>query len=372
MSSRENVSAATLALHPGHDAKAVGSPFLAGPVFASAYHLPGDPSGVRYQYGRFDNPTWSALEEIIGRLEAGSALVFPSGMAATAAVLTPLVAPGDVVVLPDDGYFATRAYAQTYLARWGVTVRLVPTLQMAEADFSGVKLVFVETPSNPRLDVVDIEALAGRVHAAGALLVVDNTTATVLSQAPLRHGADFTVASDTKAFNGHSDVVFGHVAARDPEHLALVRQWRTLSGAIAGPMETWLVHRGLATLDLRLARQSANALAVARLLEGHRAVRTVRYPGLPGDPSYEIARRQMRHAGAVVSFELQDGEAAQRFLATCEMLFEATSFGGVHSTAERRSRWNSDGVSDAFIRLSAGCEATDDVVAAIARALDAL
>jgi len=372
MTSTPPVSAATLALHPGSDDRRPGSPFLAGPVFASAYHLPGDPAGVKYQYGRFDNPTWSALEDIIGKLESGHALTFPSGMAATAAVLTPFVSPGDTIVLPEDGYFATRAYAQTFVARFGVTVRLVPTSQMQDADFAGVRLVFVETPSNPRLDVVDIEALAAKVHAAGALLVVDNTTATVLSQAPLRHGADITVASDTKAFNGHSDVVFGHVAVRSDEHLALVRQWRTLSGSIPGPMEAWLVHRGLATLDLRLARQSDNALAVARLLAGHRSVSMVRYPGLPEDPSFEIAQRQMRYSGAVIGFELVDGDAAQRFLATCGMLFEATSFGGVHSTAERRTRWGSDGVSDAFIRFSAGCEATDDLVGAVGRALDGL
>lgn len=372
MTPRQKISAATLALHPGTDDRRPGTPFLAGPVFASAFHLPGNPEGVKYQYGRFDNPTWSALEEIIGKLESGPALAFPSGMAATAAVLTPFVAPGDTIVLPDDGYFATRAYAQTYLARWGVNIRLVPTPQMSSTDFTGVKLVFVETPSNPRLDVVDIEALARTAHAAGALLVVDNTTATVLSQAPLRHGADFTVASDTKAFNGHSDVVFGHVAARDPEHLQAVRQWRTLGGAIPGPMEAWLVHRGLATLDLRLARQTDNALAIAALLATHRAVKMVRYPGLPSDPSYEIAQRQMRYSGAVVGLELADGDAAQRFLTSCDMLFEATSFGGVHSTAERRTRWGSDGVSEAFIRLSAGCEATDDLLAAIGTALDDL
>ena len=366
------LSPATLGLHPGNDERETGAPFVAGPVFASAFHLPGDQSGVKYQYGRFDNPTWSALEEAIGRLEGGPALTFASGVAATAAVLTPFVKPGDTIVLPDDGYFATRSYAQTYLARWGVAVRLVPTPAFESADFAGVKLVFVETPSNPSLDVVDIEALAARVHAAGALLAVDNTTATVLSQAPLALGADFSVASDTKAFNGHSDVVFGHVAVRDADRLAAVRQWRTLVGAIPGPMEAWLVHRGLATLDLRLARQTENALAIARLLVTHRAVSLVRYPGLESDPSHAIARRQMRYFGAVVGFELADAATAQRFLTTCPLLFEATSFGGVHSSAERRVRWGTDQVGEGFIRLSVGVEATADIVAAIAGALDRL
>ena len=372
MTANQDLSAATLCLHTGTDERQTGAPFLAGPVFASAYHLPGDPEGVKYQYGRFDNPTWSALEEVIGKLESGPALTFASGVAATAAVLTPFVQPGDTIVLPDDGYFATRGYAQTYLARWGVKVRLVSTPQMSNTDFSGAKLVWIETPSNPGLDVCDIEALAAAVHAAGALLAVDNTTATVLSQAPLRLGADFSVASDTKAFNGHSDVVFGHVAARDPELFKLVRQWRTLAGAIPGPMEAWLVHRGLATLDLRLARQSDNALAIAQLLANHRAVARVRYPGLPADPSHEVARRQMRYFGSVIGFELANAEVAERFLGSCDLLFEATSFGGMHSSAERRVRWGTDRVSEGFIRLSAGCESKDDLLAAIGKALDAL
>lgn len=372
MPDKHELSAATLGLHAGNDERLTGTPFLAGPVFASAFHLPGDQTGVKYQYGRFDNPTWAGLEDVIEKLESGPALTFASGVAATAAVLTPFVQPGDTIVLPDDGYFATRSYAQTYLARWGISVRLVPTTAMSSTDFAGVKLVWVETPSNPSLDVCDIEALASRVHAAGALLAIDNTTATVLSQAPLRHGADFSVASDTKAFNGHSDVVFGHVAVRDPELLKLVKQWRTLVGAIPGPMEAWLVHRGLATLDLRLARQSENAQAIAELLSTHPAVTGVRYPGLKSDPSYEIARRQMRYFGAVVSFELTSAEVAQRFLGSCDMLFEATSFGGMHSSAERRARWGTDKVSEGFIRLSAGCEATEDLVAAIGKALDAI
>jgi cystathionine gamma-lyase len=164
----QQLSAATLGLHGGSDERVTGAPFVAGPVFASAFHLPGDQAGVKYQYGRFDNPTWSALEEVIGRLEGGPALTFASGVAATAAVLTPFVQPGDTIVLPDDGYFATRSYAQTYLARWGVDGAPAADAADGGADFAGVKLVFVETPSNPSLDVVDIEALAARVHAAGA------------------------------------------------------------------------------------------------------------------------------------------------------------------------------------------------------------
>ena len=365
----QNVSAATQSLHAGLGDRRRGAPFVAGPVFASTFHLQGNPEGEKYQYGRFDNPTWAALEEAIGTLESGIALTFSSGMGAISAALTALVQPGDTIVLPEDGYFATRVYAENYLAKWGVKVRFVPTARMNTADLSGARLVWIETPSNPGLDVCDIRAIATTAHAADALVAVDNTTATVLSQSPLRLGADLSVASDTKAFNGHSDVVFGHVAASDPDLLKPLRQWRTLVGAIPGPMEAWLVHRGLATLELRLARQSENARTIAEFLVEHSAVKRVRDPGLPSDPSFEIAQRQMRFSGAVLGLELADAGAAQRFLAACNLLFEATSFGGVHSSAERRGRWNSDNVSEGFIRLSVGCETAADLLSSIASAL---
>jgi cystathionine gamma-lyase len=369
MTNGQDVSAATLSLHAGLGDRKRGSPFVAGPVFASTYHLQGNPEGERYQYGRFDNPTWAALEEAIGTLESGHALTFSSGMAAISATLTALVQPGDTVVLPEDGYFATRVFAQTYLAKWGVKIQFVPTAQMHNADLSGARLIWIETPSNPGLDVCDIRAVTETAHTLGAIVAVDNTTATVLSQSPLRLGADLSVASDTKAFNGHSDVVFGHVAASDLELLKPIRQWRTLVGAIPGPMETWLVHRGLATLELRLARQSENARAIAEFLVGHNAVKSVRYPGLPSDPSYEIAQRQMRFSGGLIGLELADAETAQRFLTSCNLLLEATSFGGIHSSAERRGRWASDSVGAGFIRMSVGCETASDLLSSIGSAL---
>src|SRR5260370_7517049 len=231
---------------------------------------------------------------------------------------------------------------------------MVPTTRMQTADLSGARLVWIETPSNPGLDVCEIRVVAEAAHSVGALVAVDNTTATVLSQSPLRLGADLSIASDTKAFNGHSDVVFGHVAASDPELLKPVRQWRTLVGAIPGPMEAWLVHRGLATLELPLARQSANAPTITEFLVGHRAVKSVRYPGLPSDPSYEIAQRQMRFSGGVLGLELADAGTAQRFLTACNLLFEATSFARVHSSAERPGRWGSDNVREGVIRIRIG------------------
>jgi cystathionine gamma-lyase len=370
MQAEPHRSLVTRALHGCGDQKKNGSPFLAGPTFASTYHLAGDPAGENYQYGRFSNPTWSELEGTIGELEDGPAIAFASGMAAISATLTAFVQPGDTVVIPEDGYFATRVFARTYLARWGIKIRQVPTTQMRDTDFNGARLVLIETPSNPGLDVCEIGVIAAAAHAAGAIVAVDNTTATVLSQSPLRLGADLSVASDSKAFNGHSDVIFGHVAVRDTELLAPIREWRTLVGAIPGPMETWLVHRSLATLELRIARQSETAQALAELLANHPAVTRVRYPGLPSDPAYGVARRQMRYSGGIIGFELISAATAQRFLSSCALLFEATSFGGVHTSAERRGRWNADHVAEGFIRLSIGCESRDDLLSAMVIALE--
>src|SRR5439155_17001695 len=240
-----------------------GQPFLPGPVFAAPYHLDitGPAPGVD-GYGRTDNPTWRALEAAIGELEGGGCVVFSSGMAAIAAVLLTVLRPGDTVVLPADGYYRTRAFAAEALTGLGVTVREVPTAGRYPP-FDGVALVLLETPANPGLDVCDIAALASVAHGAGALVAVDSTTATPLGQQPLALGADLVVASGTKALTGHSDLVLGYVAgpALDP-----IRNWRNGTGAVPGPFETWLAHRSLSTLDLRLARQSATAAAVADLL----------------------------------------------------------------------------------------------------------
>ncbi len=201
--------------------------------------------------------------------------------------------------------------------------------------------------------------------------MVDNTTATVLGQRPLALGADFSLASDTKALTGHGDLVLGHVAARDPEWAQRLRSWRTQFGAVPGPMEVWLAHRSLGTLDVRLERMSANALALAKFLAGRPEVRRVRYPGLPGDPAHPLAVRQMNCYGPVVSFEVASATAAEKFLGSCRLVFQATSFGGLHTTAERRARWGGDKVPEGFIRLSAGCEHQEDLLSDLAQALAA-
>jgi cystathionine gamma-lyase len=270
-----------------------------------------------------------------------------------------------VLVYPVDGYPGIRDIAEQRLAPIGVEVRAVATdTDAIVAAAGGATLVFVETPSNPRLEVCDLAAVAEAAHAAGALLAVDNTLATGLGQQPLALGADFSVSAGTKALAGHSDVLLGVVAARDPEHLAQVQQHRTMTGGIPGPFEAWLVHRSIATLELRLERSSANAQAVCDLLRARDDVAEVCHPSL-----WPVAAQQMRHLGPLVSFDLGTRERADAFLRRASLIADATSFGGVHSTGERRRRWGTDAVGDGFIRLSCGIEDTADLLADVEAAL---
>ncbi|MEU6121092.1 cystathionine gamma-lyase [Streptomyces sp. NPDC047123] len=386
-------------------------PTLPGPVFAAHFHLPGDPTGG-YAYGRDENPTWTHLERAIGELEAPTAgagagvagagvagaggagaggagadvaggaasddldgsdvetLVFASGMAAISAVLFSQLRAGDAVVLPDDGY-QVLPLVREQLTAYGIEVRTAPTGGDAQLDvLDGAKLLWIETPSNPGLDVCDVRRLADAAHARGALVAVDNTLATPLGQRPLELGADFSVASGTKMLTGHGDLLLGYVACRDAGAAAAVKRWRKIVGAIPGPMEAWLAHRSLATLHLRADRQNANALALATALRERTDVSGLRHPGLPDDPSHQVASRQMRRYGCVLSFTLPTRARAERFLAALTLVDDATSFGGVRSTAERRRRWGGDAVAEGFIRFSAGAEDPDDLVADVLRALD--
>lgn len=349
-------------------------PTLPGPVFAAHFHLSGEPVGP-YTYGRETNPTWTHLERAIGELEAPGeevgTTVFASGMAAITAVLLSQVRSGDAVVLPDDGYQAL-PLVREQLAAYGVEVRTAPTGGDAQLTLlDGAKLLWIESPSNPGLDVCDIRRLVDAAHTAGALVAVDNTLATPIGQRPLELGADFSVASDTKGMTGHGDILLGHVTCRDPRLTADVRRWRKVVGAIPGPMEAWLAHRSLATLQLRIERQCGTALALAEALAERAGVTGLRYPGLPTDPSHAIAARQMRRFGSVVSFELADRETAEHFLSALRLVDDATSFGGVRSTAERRGRWGGDAVAEGFVRFSVGAEDPEDLLADVERALAA-
>ena len=349
-------------------------PALPGPVFAAHFHLPGEPTGP-YNYGRDENPTWSHLERAIGELEAPDrddveTLVFASGMAAISAVLFSGLRSGDAVVLPSDGYQAL-PLVRAQLEAYGIEVRTAPTGGDAQLDvLDGARLLWLESPSNPGLDVCDIRRLVEAAHARGALVAVDNTLATPLGQRPLELGADFSVASGTKQLTGHGDVLLGYVTGRAGESMTAVRRWRKIAGAIPGPMEAWLAHRSIATLQLRVERQNASALAVAQALRGRAEVTGLRYPGLPDDPAHKVASRQMRRYGCVVSFTLPTRARAERFLQALRLVDQATSFGGVRSTAERRGRWGGDAVPEGFIRLSVGAEDPEDLVADVLRALE--
>ena len=340
-----------------------GEALHAGPVFASPFHLAGNAAGEGYTYGRAHNPTWAALEAAIAGLEGGEVRVFASGLAAVAAVFGTVLRPGDTVVIPRGAYFGGRALLREFVEPMGVTVRV------GLEDLAGARLVWLETPSNPLLEITDVRGMCAAARAAGALVAVDNTTATPLGQKPLALGADFSVCSDSKSMCGHSDLVLGHVAARDAEWLAKIDRYRSLVGAIPGPMEAWLALRSLATLPLRLERSCANALALARMLAGRGL--PVFYPGLETHPGHAVARGQMAYLGPVLGVTLSDQEAAERFLGRAKLVTEATSFGGITTTAERRARWGHDAVEPGFLRVSAGCEAEEDLLADFAEALGA-
>lgn len=344
----------TRAVHAGLPGARQGEPFLPGPVLASAYHLSGDDVHSVAGYLREGNPTWAGYERALGELEGGEAVAFASGMAAASAVLL-AAEPGDVVVAPRDGYHGVRVLAEGHVAARGVEVRLVPNTQSAMEDAApGATMILAETPSNPLLELIDVAAL--RAAAPQATLVIDNTLATPLAIRPLDDGATMVLASATKALSGHSDLLMGYVATNDAAWLERLRAWRVVAGAIPGPVETWLAHRSLATLGVRVERQQANAAAVAELLRAHEHVTDVRWPGV----------------GAVVCFTLADAAAVARFFAASDMLIEATSFGGVHSTGERRARWGADAVAEGFVRFSCGIEDTADLLAEVGRCLDAV
>jgi cystathionine gamma-lyase len=358
----------TRSIHAGLAPAEQGAPLRPGPVLAAPYHLRGASDSAAYGYGRDANPTWTALEAALGELDGGESVTFASGMAAVAAAVLPRLRAGDVLVATGDGYPGIRKLAADRLQPAGVEVRYVPTdTEALVAAAPGAALLWVETPSNPLLRSCDLRAVAAAAGAAGALLAVDNTLATPLGQQPLALGADLVVTSGTKLLSGHSDLLLGVVSVRDGALAAELRAWRSQTGGIAGPFEAWLAHRSLATLGLRLERSSANALALARALSEHPGVSDVRHPGL-GDP---VAAAQMTAFGPLVGFTLPSAGAAQAFLDACTLVAEATSFGGIESTAERRARWGTDDVPEGFIRLSAGCEDTIDLVADVIAAVDA-
>ena len=331
----------------------VGSPL----VLTSTYAADGP-----VNYARNGNPTWSAFEEALGSLEGGRALVFGSGMAAVAAALS-LVPIGGVVVAPHSAYNGTLATLKEREKRGELTVRTVELTDTAATvdALAGADLVWLESPTNPLLEVADLEALVEAARAAGVLSVVDNTFATPLAQRPLELGSDLVVHSVTKYLSGHSDVILGAcvVRADGDQIFTALSGHRSLYGAIAGPLETWLALRGIRTLHLRLERASANAAVLATRLADHPSVVTVRYPGV----------------GAMVAFDVgATVEDAEAVCAAVQVISHSTSLGGVETQIERRRRWPNepDVVPDNLLRLSVGIEDVEDLWTDLQRALDSL
>jgi cystathionine gamma-synthase len=371
----EDQPAATAGLRPetvvicaGRPGHAAGGPLNTPVVLASNFHAsipaaPGMQEGSR-AYSRTDaTPTWEALETAVGQVEGGHAVAFASGMAVIAAVLD-LVPAGGRIVAPADCYFGVGellADAQQQ-ARWAVDrVDLTDTASVAAA-VAGADLLWLETPSNPLLDVADLPALCAAGRAAGAIVGVDNTFATPLLQQPLSFGADVVVHSATKFIGGHSDLLSGISIARQDALAERLRHRRGLSGATPGALEAFLALRGLRTLAVRLDRGQHNAGELARRLDEHPAVGRVRYPGLPGDPGHRTAAAQMTGFGAVLAFEVADAPTADRLCEAVQVIVAATSLGGVETTIERRSKLRGQGHLPAgLLRLSVGCEHIEDL-----------
>ncbi|MCR8671644.1 PLP-dependent aspartate aminotransferase family protein [Agrococcus sp. HG114] len=320
-------------------------------TFASAFVAGGD-----LEYARYGNPSWTALEDALGALEGGECVSFASGMAAVSAVVA-LVEPGSAIVVPQHAYQHTLALLDGEAAAGRLEVRRVDIADAdaVEAAMPGAAMVWIESPTNPALEVADIERLAASARAAGALSVVDSTFATPLLQRPLGQGADVVVHSVTKLIAGHSDVVLGAVVTDAPELAERIRHHRGMHGAIPGPMEAFLAVRGLRTLAVRLERASANARELAVRLRAAPGVVEVRDPGF----------------GTVLALVLEDAAAADRVVERVRLWIPATSLGGVESTLERRRRWATEAptIPEGLIRLSVGIEHIDDLAADLLGAL---
>src|ERR1700749_2569112 len=366
----EPFSAESRLIHAGTE-RVPGQPATPPLAPASIYVSKGTPHPGR-GYGRDGNPGWEGLEQALGGLEDAEAVAFASGQAASMALMLALTPGRERIVLPEDGYYGGRVLADRLRPNG---TRPVPVdlrdLAAVERELTAApSLLWAETPTNPLLRVADLTRLAGIAAAAGAPMVVDNTVATGLLQRPLDAGATASLYSLTKSVSGHSDVVLGAVVSRDAGLLADVRAWRSSGGGIPGPFEAWLALRGLKTLPLRIARQSASALAIAGHMAGHPQVTAVHYPGI-SPAARDVAERQMPAGfGPLLSFEVTPGtaQAADEVVAAARLILPATSFGGVESTWERRARWAGETAPDALIRLSVGVEPATDLITDIDQA----
>ena len=381
------VSPATLAVTAGRPARTPGGPVNPAVVLSSTYVSTGTPGPGEKFYARNGTETWEPFEEALGLLERSPlpALVLGSGMAAIAAALS-LVPAGGRLVMPRHAYQMTAALAADLGERTGLRVEAVDiadtdaVLAAVRGDATGHRgdaaaMLWVESPTNPMLEVADLPALVEGAHAAGALVVVDNTFATPLGQRPLEHGADVVVHSVTKYLAGHSDVVLGAVVTADAALRGRLHGYRTVHGAVAGPWEVWLALRGLRTLALRVERSQHNARVLAERLAAHPAVLEVRHPSLPGDPGHERATRLLDGYGSIIGLRPSGGaEGADAVVEAVRLWLPATSLGGVESSLERRRRFPTESptVPSDLLRLSVGVEDVEDLWADLRAALDGL
>ena len=335
-----------------------------------------------YEYARGGNPTRDALQDQLASLEAGArAFSFASGLAAEDALLRAVLSPGDHVLMGNDVYGGTHRLVRRIFGRWQVGLTTIELSDLAATREALVSLrprvLWLETPSNPLMKITDITALAEAAHAVGTLVVVDNTFATPYLQQPLVLGADVVVHSTTKYLGGHSDVLGGAVVTNDLELAEQVQFHQFAAGAVSGPMDAWLTTRGIKTLAVRMDRHSANAQAIAEAIVGHPAVSRVYYPGLPEHPGHDLAVRQMRGFGGMLSLELAARAPAARAFAEGLHVFSlAESLGGVESLVNYPSemthasvRGTELEVSDAIVRLSVGIEDVDDLLADVRQSL---
>ena len=360
----------TIAITAGRPAVTPDSA-LNPPISLNSTFTSGGPIG----YGRYGNETWTALEAAIGALEGGQTLSYSSGMAAVSAVFSTLPV-GAKVVASNQGYSGVMTLLGNLTAAKKINATLVSIADTDEviAALDGADLLWLESPTNPSLDVADLPALIKAAKSRNITVAVDNTFATALVQKPLSMGADIVMNSVTKYLAGHSDVILGSLSTNNPAHLKALEDARKFNGAIPGPFEAWLALRGIRTFPIRFARASENALELAKRLSVHPLVTRVRYPGLPTDPQHDKAKSFMKGFGAIVSFEYAgNGEATDRVCESSKIITFATSLGGVESLWERRRRWpiESASVPESLIRLSVGCEDVEDLWADIDAALQA-
>lgn len=387
MSTRSSDGFGTRAVHAGQE-PALGSGAIMTPIYQTSTYVQeavGQPRGG-YEYARVTNPTRSALEANLASLEGGAhGAAFASGLAAIEAVVKTTLSAGDHVVCGANVYGGTERMFRTVWSRFGVEFTFVDSSDLdavRDAVTPGTRLVHVETPTNPTMALCDLAACADVAHEAGALLSVDNTFATPFLQRPLESGADLVVHSTTKYLNGHSDVVGGAVVTDSEEIAEGLYYQQKSTGGVAGPMDCWLVLRGTKTLHVRMKAHCENGRRVAEYLDGHPAVSTVHYPGLPSHPQHELACRQMRDFGGMLSVETGSAERANALVGATRLFALAESLGGVESlisvpaamthASVPEERRREIGITPGLVRLSVGIEEPEDLLADLEEALSVL